>query len=175
MKISNQKTSHKKRNLLIVTVIFVLLGGGVVYAIYTNNQNQTDKNNPTQVNPVDSAKEADFNATKKEEFIEKEMKNESSESEKVTDSDISLGVEDQGDNAVITTNLASVTAGTCKLVIKNGSQTYSETVDIIYAPEYSICAGFTVPKSKLGSGTWNIDLEVTSGTQILTKTIQHNL
>lgn len=175
MKISSQKTSHKKRNILIAIAVLALIGGVASYAIYTGDQRQTDQNDTTGLSPVDRAKEADLNATKKEEFIEKEMQEKSSEPEKVTDNDIFLGVEDQGENAVITTNLASVTAGTCKLVIKNGSQTYSETVDIIYAPEYSICAGFTVPKSKLGSGTWNIDLEVTSGTQILTKTIQHNL
>ena len=45
-------------------------------------------------------------------------------------------------------------------VTVNGKK-YSQEAEIIYQPEYSTCAGFSVPISSVGNGSWDISLSVT--------------
>lgn len=78
-------------------------------------------------------------------------------------SSIQLSAKQQGSTVVVTTKLTGqgYSSGSCKLTATQGVSTNSQTADIIYQPEYSTCAGFSVPVSTLGSGTWQINLSVT--------------
>lgn len=67
----------------------------------------------------------------------------------------------EGDTVTITTQIKNISSGNCKLTISNGAPTTSQTAQIIYQPEFSSCAGFSVAKSSLGTGTWNITVTAT--------------
>lgn len=70
------------------------------------------------------------------------------------------------------TKLKNYASGNCELTVTNGTKTHSATAQILYQPEYSSCAGFSVPLSELGTGTWTIKLAATpTGAQAVTKTI----
>lgn len=76
----------------------------------------------------------------------------------------------KNDQVIITTKLAGYSDGTCSLTASNGSKTTTQTADVIYAPNFSTCAGFSVPISTLGSGTWTITLNIASGGGTTSKT-----
>lgn len=78
----------------------------------------------------------------------------------------------ENENVVVLTKLASVASGSCTLRITNGTTTHEQQAQVIYQPEFSSCAGFSVQKSALSSGIWNITLEATSGSVTSTKTIE---
>lgn len=59
------------------------------------------------------------------------------------------------------TKLHGYSSGTCTLTAKNSDKEFTKTVPVIYQDNYSICAGFTVPVSQLGVGSWDIALSVT--------------
>lgn len=67
------------------------------------------------------------------------------------------------DQVVISTKLSGYSDGTCSLAINNGSKHTTLTADVIYAPDFSTCAGFTLAPSTLGNGVWQFSLTVTSG------------
>lgn len=67
-----------------------------------------------------------------------------------------------GDSVTITTQIQNISSGACRLTASNGASTISpQTAPIIYQPEFSSCAGFTVPKSSLGNGTWSVSVTAT--------------
>ncbi|HSX15558.1 MAG TPA: hypothetical protein VLF40_02100 [Candidatus Saccharimonadales bacterium] len=88
---------------------------------------------------------------------------------------ITITPRDSGDTVVIGTQLVGYSDGNCSLTVTNGAKTNTQTADVIYAPSYSICAGFTIAKSALGAGTWNISLAVTSGGNTTTKTATYEV
>ena len=61
----------------------------------------------------------------------------------------------------VRTGLGAVNDGSCRLEVTRGTATTSMTADVIYAPAGSTCAGFSVPISSVGSGSWQIKLIVT--------------
>lgn len=85
---------------------------------------------------------------------------------------ISLSAQQSGESIIIYTQLDPVPSGTCKLTITNGSKTATRTADIIYQSQQSICAGFSIPKTELGTGTWTVSLAVQSPRGNAQKTIQ---
>lgn len=67
-----------------------------------------------------------------------------------------------GSNVIISTKLTGYSDGNCSLTVTNGAQTTTQSAQVIYAPNYSTCAGFTIPKATLGAGNWSITLSITS-------------
>lgn len=84
-------------------------------------------------------------------------------------SNITISPEQQSNQVSITTKLAGYSDGSCTLTITNGAKNTSQTASVIYAPDFSTCAGFTIPVSTLGAGSWSINLAVTSGGITTTK------
>lgn len=64
-----------------------------------------------------------------------------------------------GDILQIRTLIGAVTTGTCTLTLTGPGSTYTETSDTQSLPSSSTCSGFSVPTSKLASGTWNITVD----------------
>jgi len=79
------------------------------------------------------------------------------------------------DQVVVSTKLAGYSDGSCSLHVSNGNKVNDQTAQVIYAPNFSTCAGFSVPISQLGSGTWSISLTVTSGGVTTTKNISYEV
>lgn len=77
--------------------------------------------------------------------------------------------QDSPDTVTVFTKLSGYSDGECKLDVSNNSMSYSKTANVIFQPEYSTCAGFTIPISELSNGTWSISLAVTSSGSTITK------
>ena len=58
----------------------------------------------------------------------------------------------------------SVTSGTCNLTLINqgSGKTVTKSATIITNPSSSTCNGFDIPTSELGSGNWNITIDLSS-------------
>lgn len=75
--------------------------------------------------------------------------------------------QESNDTVTIFTRLANVANGVCTLEITNTGRQTSQTAEVIYQPEYSTCAGFSVPISSIGKGLWTIKLTLSiNGTTV---------
>lgn len=74
---------------------------------------------------------------------------------------------------VITTKLYGYSNGSCQLSISNGTRNIVRQAEVMYQSQYSTCAGFSVPISELGDGTWKIKLDVISGGVTLSKELSY--
>ena len=92
-----------------------------------------------------------------------------------TSQQIELRAETAGQAVTVYTKLAHASSGTCSLRIRNGEREQQQTAAIIYQPEFSSCAGFSIPVAPLGQGQWQIELTVTTDGTTLTKTITHKV
>jgi hypothetical protein len=63
-------------------------------------------------------------------------------------------------NVTVITKIYDSSASQCQLSVTNGSNMLQKQSQVIYQPEYSTCAGFSIQKSELSSGTWQISLTV---------------
>lgn len=72
---------------------------------------------------------------------------------------------------IITTKLTGYSDGTCSLTVSSNGKTTNQSAPVMFEKEFSTCAGFTVPISALGPGSWNIKLDVLSGRNTTSKTI----
>lgn len=91
---------------------------------------------------------------------------------------IELSAEQSGETVVVTTKLREqgFSSGQCVLTITSSEQRSEQHAAIIYQPEYSTCAGFSVPARSLPKGTWHISLAVTPlGGKALTKTLDKEI
>lgn len=182
MKITKSKLNTKKTLLVVFLVAAITSTVVFMYIRKTNSeleQNSADNN---------SSERAATTRPPTEQEVEKEQKNNLSEKEQFIESDeptsretptsndnISISIEQSTpDTATILTKLVGFNAGRCELSINNGDLRYQDSADVIFQPEYSICAGFSVPISKLGKGSWNVSLTVVNddGTSVNKQTIQ---
>ncbi len=77
---------------------------------------------------------------------------------------IELSSKQESNNTVtVIGKLYGYSDGICSLLATNSGKENSQTAPVIYQAEFSSCAGFSVPVSNLGTGTWNIKLTVASG------------
>lgn len=75
---------------------------------------------------------------------------------------LTLSTKQDTANVTVLTQMSGVTAGECILEVRNGGMTTSQKAQVIYQPEFSSCAGFSVPKSTVGAGQWQITVTVTT-------------
>lgn len=182
--IKKQTRSSKRRNLIIaLSLLVVLVGAGTAFALTRQSQQPTssppasDSTPDETSNPTRSEEESKQDAANKQEFLDNQTKQPPAQPKPTPTADtISVSAKNDGSSVTVITKLPSVNLGTCTLTITNGSKTINKTADVIYAPEYSTCAGFSVAKSEAGTGTWIIKLSVASpGSAQLTKTIKLNV
>ena len=91
---------------------------------------------------------------------------------------IELSAEQSSETVVVTTKLREqgFSSGQCVLTITSSGQRSEQHAAIIYQPEYSTCAGFSVPARSLPKGTWHISLAATPlGGKALTKTLDKEI
>jgi len=117
--------------------------------------------------------EIDANAAKKKEAIENDPKTDSSSpSAPGPGPSIDLSARQEDNNTVtVFTKLYGYSDGSCELVVTNAGKTSTQTADAMYQPEFSSCAGFSVPVGPLGKGIWSIKLSVISSSATYDKTI----
>lgn len=175
MKINQPKKSNSALKFIIPLLVVALIGA-LVYLALLNKGPSSEK--PPKSPPTDSLQEQEKqiqdDAKTKQEYLDSQKPPDSNTSSPPTppptttaQPKITMSTQQESDGTVtIFTKLYGISGGTCYLSVVNGSQNTSQTAQVIYAPEYSSCAGFSVNKSSLGSGTWHISLRVDqNGTQ----------
>lgn len=153
-----RKKSKKIILISISAIVAVLICGAAAYAYWLQTE-------PGKKKQTEAAQQAEDTKNKKD-FVENtEKQSPDTTPPKVPDNpnNISIQAKDEANGTVtILTKLTNYSDGQCSLKISNGTKQYSADVNVIFQPEYSTCAGFSVPKSQLGSGTWDIRLVVSS-------------
>ena len=170
---SINKTSSSLRKFLTVLVILTLVVGA--YAITSYFTKLWPFNAPTpqqssQESPS-AAQQAAENQTKQD-LIEDTNTKDSESTDNATDNQANIIIttnQEQNGTLTVLTKLYGYSDGTCTLKVTNGSHTSSQTADIIFQPEYSSCAGFSVNIAQHGTGTWNVELTTITKGQSATK------
>lgn len=172
----------RKNTKLIIFVVALAVIAGIALATYIYKQqpqNASTSSNSTQTKPSDQQGNQKDPATngqssdsdQKQQAADDEANNKPSDGSAVTpnsptfsNDSISFTTQTSNDSLVVVTKLQSFSgSGTCTIALKNGSSSVTESAQVIYQEEYSSCAGFSIPLSKLQqSGTWNITLSVTT-------------
>lgn len=157
--------SNKFTKIALLSASFILLAGFMVFGLekigiinlYSSTPPLT--NGPT---PQQKAQEEKTNADAKQQFLDKTYQDKNNVAEPTTSSNptISITAKQEGESVTILTKIQSVSEGTCKLTATNGANTITQEAKVIYQPEFSSCAGFSLPISGLGSGNWSIALVV---------------
>lgn len=170
-----QKKKLSKKHILVTSIVFVAVAFLSVFAL--------DKLGIISIVPKDKvpdiAKEPTLQEKKSEEknnqdtkdsFLDTSKDDQKKSVEKskpapvpVNNNSIELSANKDGSNVTIIAKLKEqgYSQGKCLLIITANGKKYSQEVEIIYQPEYSTCAGFSVPISSVSNGSWDISLSVT--------------
>lgn len=160
--------------LCVIVVLFVILEKTRVTDFIKDPFYKPPVSGPTK---AQQQQEQQVAATQKQQYIDNTTKQETPSQPAATPTDtdtIVLSATQSGSSVVVHNELhgQGYSSGSCQLTVSNGTKTTSQAAQVAYQPVYSMCAGFSVPVSSLGQGTWTITLEVTPyGGQTLTKTI----
>lgn len=146
------------RKLLWSLAVLAIIAAGFLAYKYSSNNSADDTLTESQ------KAEAKADAEAKKQLVEKG--NESSNGSNISDPPSDSGpaitslTAKQESNGTVTvfTRLVSGTQGQCELMVKNGGQTTSRIAEITYQPEFSTCAGFSLPINSVGYGQWSITL-----------------
>lgn len=179
------QTNKKSKKALIVSLSIILVLAISAFAVYGYIEKQkNDQGNDSSQTAVegdstskeDSEKIANKNAEQKQELLDKEATSTNQNTpQPVTNDSISLSAEDDDDTVTVLTKLSTLPSGTCTLTVKNGNKTVTQTAEVLFQPQYSSCAGFSVSKSNLGKGVWSINLSIVSGNTSLNKAIDYRV
>lgn len=161
---------------LIVTPI-LLLALIVAASIHYYPQKESTDKSPT---PSQKQAEAKFNSESKKQFIENGGdKSQGSSNSTATPTDtqssnsdnITVSTRKAGNNLTVLIKLVGYSNGTCTLITSSGGKSNSQSAAVIYQSEFSTCAGFSVPISELGTGSWQLELTIGSNGIKTTKTL----
>lgn len=171
MRIKTDKNYSKV--ILFAAALSVTALASVAWWCFLHKSSDTsiDSNTDTSIvaDPAPS-KLSEKDAAAKQEFIEKQhdqSTNTTDDTSTPSDTpkpsgDVSISATQEGSSVTIVSKITGIGDGTCALAITNNSRSYHKEASVIYQPNYSSCAGFSVPTSELGKGTWNIELTVNS-------------
>lgn len=168
-------TSKSKKVIIISVSVLVLavLITGAVFALNSKIFNADNGNKPT---PEQIEQQKQTEADAKKDFAEstKDQELPGTDPETPSSSDlIELSATQDAGVVNIATKLHNFSSGICTLSITNNTNSLSEEAQVLYQPEFSTCAGFSIVKSRLGSGNWDITIDATpSGGTKLTKNIK---
>lgn len=188
MKITPSKKKQSKKWFALSLIGAVILVGGVAAALYITRPQQPtpgsqmptgkpQNNTPRTDTPGDNKSNTDDKQKFLDEQAEKEKNNGGStppvEQHPQIPPSITLSAKTDKDTVIITTNLSSTPSGSCKLTITGGTTPVTKTAQVIYNPEFSTCAGFSVAKHEVNAPQWTIKLDVSSPDGTQTKTITY--
>lgn len=175
-KVQNKNRFGKIGVVLVVAALISLLVGYSVFAysssLWPFSTSETDTNNSSSENTSTDNSEPGItqeDAEKKQEFLDKQSTPDNSSS---AEGNLQATVEQQGNSVIVKTSLTNIPSGNCKLVIKSGSETVTKEAEIMYSPDYSTCAGFSVSTTELPKGQWSLYLSVKNDVVNLTKDLQ---
>jgi len=160
---SKAKNGFKAKPVLIVALVLVTVGLAAAYLRH-HNQKPSVSSGPTA---AEIKQTSDINAKKKEDSITNNAdtgtKEPGTAPTTTAPTTTTVGItskQETNGSVTITTKLEGVSAGNCTLSITNGSKTETRSAAVIFQPQFSTCAGFSVPTTNLGTGIWNITVTV---------------
>ena len=165
----NKRKDNTKKWVLIMLAVIVCIGLLVGFGVYRRMSNRVvaPKTGPTA---AEIKQDVAINAGNKSKSITDDTDQPTTVQAASANVDFSARKE-TGASVTISTKLYGVSSGSCTLTILNGTKKLSRTAIVIYQPEFSTCAGFSVPVADLGGGLWNITTTVDYNGTSATKTI----
>lgn len=174
-KIKTTKNNKKLWALFALLALFLLIL--TYFLLYKSDMFSTQTANDT------SKAEVIENLEKKQATVDPVASDKSGSSGQQNDyvppsgsDNITLSALRNSDSSVtVLSKLEGYSDGVCNLKVSNSGKSYEQEAAVLYQRDYSTCAGFTVPVSKLGTGTWTIALTVTSGGVVSNKAITYEV
>lgn len=176
---------QKKKNIKKIVVILLACIAAItllliilekIHVTHFVTGKQAPASAPTT--PFDTAtnsqkqQDATTNASNKQQAVDKGVAPSITTPSENTNQSIDLSAKQESNGTItVFTKLYGYSSGSCDLTVTNGSQSKNQTANIIYAPEYASCAGFSVPVNGLGTGDWTISLTISSGGKTTTKSL----
>ncbi len=167
------------KNKKVLFIIGAIIGLAVLALILekTHVINLYHKNMPVaSQGPTAEQKqqESQVNSDTKKQFID--AQSDDTNSTPAPNKSIELTAQQETNNTVtVFTKLPGYSSGTCALTVANGTKTTTQSANVVFQPEYSSCAGFSVPIDSVGKGVWTIKLAVTSNGAIESKAISYEV
>ena len=176
-----KRTLHISKKAVAIILVIALLFGLLLVLEKTRTTNLIKlpgKTAPTSDGPTPEQiqQEAEVNAADKQKYVESNNQTTASGTASSSSKSIDLSAKQEGDSSVtVFTKAFGYGDGTCTLVATNQSRKTNLDAALIYQPEYSSCAGFSVPIDSLGKGTWNLKLSITSSGSTTDKSISYEV
>lgn len=169
VKVSRQKNWKKIIGVIALALILCALTLVVLEKTKTTDlikmpSKQTTTSGPTK---KEAAQQKQTESQAKQDFLDKSSQTQTTESitqeqpAAAPSGSLELSASQSDQSVTVLTKMQNVAGGTCKLTVSNGDKITSQTAQVIYQPEFSSCAGFSVPISAVGAGAWSINVEVT--------------
>lgn len=157
-----KKESRNIKKVLVFTIVALVVLFGTVAALEKFGVIDLIKTAPpvsSGPSPEEQTAQKKAEQQKKQDFVE----NDAPTHPVVESTSLELSAKQETDGTVtVLTKAHNTPEGTCNLTVTNAGNSYTASAQLIYQPEFSSCAGFSIPVSKLGPGTWNIKLSVVS-------------
>jgi hypothetical protein len=173
----------KKKIIIVVAILALLLGllgilekRGIINLIHRNSESGLAADSgPTPEQQEAAAKVDADNKKNLVETTKPDTTNQTPGTPSTTTSiDLSARSESNG-TVTVFTKLYNISTGNCSLTVTNGNNQKVQSASVVYQPEYSSCAGFSVKTSDLGTGNWSITLSLNSNSQVYNKTISYEV
>lgn len=165
MKIKHK--NKKQKIILSILILAVAIFGCFYFFTHTTNTTEVKKDSPLEDRKLEGvnyspATEDQVNAS---DSAKKQLAKQDNEQEKPTKSlTVDLVAFKKSDGSIkVTANIQNITtsSGNCKLTATKGNTTKTYQSDIVPITDYSTCKGFDI--SGLDTGTWQIQIDITSG------------
>lgn len=156
--------------LLVLAIFFALEKFNITSLTNVSSGSSSEDASGGTSGPTEeeSARQTESEANQKQDYLDSvssstDSGDTSSSNSTSTPSSASMTVSasQSGSNVTVLTQIQNVAQGSCTLTATNGSKTTTQTAQIIYQPEFSSCAGFSVATTTIGTGAWTISITAT--------------
>ena len=171
MQIKDKQPKPYKKIIIVATSLIVVVTCIVVglYIINMSNSGNQDSVNPKQQNIDNQNKKNIIESNRTDQQNGNSLNNVDLSNDKNI---VLMATQETNNTVTVTTKLYKYSDGICNLAVTNGGRNITQSAPVIFQPEYSSCAGFSVNISTLGTGTWKVGLEVISKNQTAKQSIQ---
>lgn len=169
--------NKNNKTLIVSSVLGLLIVGAGIFLYQLSHHMDLPTGQPNRPTTTQQKQQSQANAERKKQAIENTSSPTTTNAQSTTtgqpsNDQITLSArQEQNSSVTVFTKITGIGTGTCKLTVTNNSKTTTQSADIIYQPEYSSCAGFSVPIGSVGVGMWNINLAVTANGNTIEKSI----
>jgi hypothetical protein len=162
----------KKAKLLVIATAAALIVAGLGLAVLKPSK-MTKSVSPAQPAPVIKQDVTSSGNNTKDSAGNNSSSSQTSTAQNSTQGasiDITSAYQQGSGDLVIQTSIKGAGSGTCQLTLSSGGHTVAKTADVLYQSSFSTCTGFTVSRSELSSGDWQLKLNLLVNNQVVAST-----